>query len=136
MKIDISIIGSTGSIGLSVLKIIDKRKKNFQVNVLSANKNYKLILKQIKKYKPKIFIISDFNTFKKLREGNYKTKILGNFDTLKLNKKSDIVVSAIPGICGLHPTLTMIKFCKKLLIANKESIICGMEFNKKRGKQK
>ena len=65
MKINISIIGSTGSIGLSVLKIIDKRNKNFQVNVLSANKNYKLIKKQIKKYKPKIFVISDLNTFKK-----------------------------------------------------------------------
>ena len=48
MKETISILGSTGSIGLSCFKIIDKKKKYFKVNVLSANKNYKLIVKQIK----------------------------------------------------------------------------------------
>ena len=50
MKRIISILGSTGSIGLSSLSIIDKKKKDFKINVLSANKNYSLICKQIKKY--------------------------------------------------------------------------------------
>ena len=49
MKLKISILGSTGSIGISTLKIIDKRKKNFNINFLSANKNYLTISKQIKK---------------------------------------------------------------------------------------
>ena len=59
MKKNISILGSTGSIGLSTLKIIDKRKSYFKINILSANKNYNLICSQIKKYKPKVFVIND-----------------------------------------------------------------------------
>ena len=53
MKKIISILGSTGSIGLSTLSIIDKEKKILRVNFLSANKNYRIICKQIIKYKPK-----------------------------------------------------------------------------------
>ena len=60
MKKKISILGSTGSIGLTTLKIIDKKKNFFKpLYLLSANKNYKLICKQIKKYKPKYFLIND-----------------------------------------------------------------------------
>ena len=51
MKKIISILGSTGSIGLSTLKIIDRKKNYFKINLLSANKNFRLICKQIKKYK-------------------------------------------------------------------------------------
>ncbi len=135
MKINISILGSTGSIGLTVLKIIDKRKKDFKIDILSANKNYKLIIKQIKKYKPKFFIISDLNTFIKVKKKlKYKTKILNSFNNLNLNKKKGTTVSAIPGIAGLNPTLQMIKKSKRLLIANKESIICGWSLLKKEAK--
>ena len=58
MKISIKILGSTGSIGLSVLKIIDVKKKLFKINLLSANKNYNLICSQIRKYKPKLLFPS------------------------------------------------------------------------------
>ena len=54
MKKKISILGSTGSIGLSALDIVDKKRNLFNIDLLSANSNYKLISKQIKKYKPKI----------------------------------------------------------------------------------
>tara|TARA_B100000902_G_scaffold89287_1_gene93100 strand:+ start:97 stop:1260 length:1164 start_codon:yes stop_codon:yes gene_type:complete len=125
MKKSISILGSTGSIGYSALKIIDKKKQFFTVNLLAANKSYKKILSQIKKYKPIFFIVSDKNIYKKLKKKNFKkTKILNNFD-FKKNGKSDLTISAIPGISGLSPTLEMIKLSKKILIANKESIICG-----------
>ena len=67
MKFKISILGSTGSIGISTLKIIDKRKKNFNINFLSANKNYLTISKQIKKYKPKFFIITDEKIYMKVK---------------------------------------------------------------------
>ena len=60
----ISILGSTGSIGRNVFKIIDS-SKNFKINLLSANKNYSLICNQIKKYKPKFFIINNPNVFKR-----------------------------------------------------------------------
>ena len=52
MKKNISILGSTGSVGLSTLKIIDKKKDFFRIILLAANNNYKLICEQIKKYKP------------------------------------------------------------------------------------
>ena len=133
MKQTISILGSTGSVGLSALSIVDKKKKYFKPFLLSANKNYKLIAKQIKKYKPIFFVITDAEIFKKTKQKfkNNKIKILNNFNSLKLKKKSDITISAIPGIAGLQPTIAMIKLSKKVLIANKESIICGWNLIKK-----
>ena len=67
MVLKISILGSTGSIGLSTLKIVDK-EKDLKVELLSANKNYKQIKKQITKYRPKFFIVKDFKTFQKLKK--------------------------------------------------------------------
>ena len=67
MKKTISILGSTGSIGSSVFKIIDKKKKYFKIDLLSANKNYDLICKQIKKYNPKYFVITDPYVYKKVK---------------------------------------------------------------------
>ena len=64
MKKKISILGSTGSIGLSALDIVDKKRNLFNIDLLSANSNYKLISKQIKKYKPKIFVVKDKIIFK------------------------------------------------------------------------
>ena len=128
MKISISILGSTGSIGKTTLKIIDKKKNNFFINLLSANKNFTLISNQIKKYRPKIYVITDKDIYKKIKKkfNKSKTKIKNDFESLKSNlKPSDITISAIPGIAGLEPTINMIKRSKKLLIANKESIICG-----------
>ena len=137
MSKTITILGSTGSIGKQTLKILDKKKKFFKVFILSANKNYKEIIKQIKKYKPKYFIISDFIVYKKIKN-KFKTKkikIINNIDEVKVNKKIDITVSAIPGIVGLKPTLVSIKFSKKILIANKESIICGWNLIESKAKK-
>ena len=64
----ISILGSTGSIGLNVFKIIDKKIKDFQIHILSADKNYLLICKQINKYKPKFFVINDKNVYLKVKK--------------------------------------------------------------------
>ena len=64
----ISILGSTGSIGLSTFKIIDKKKTDFKIVILSANKNYKLICKQIKTYKPLIFVVTDKNIYIKIKK--------------------------------------------------------------------
>ena len=68
MKKNISILGSTGSIGLNCLKIISKKKKLFKINVLAANKNYNLICKQIKEFKPKLFIVNDKNVYRKIKK--------------------------------------------------------------------
>ena len=141
MKQTISILGSTGSVGLSTLKIIDKKKNLFKIEILSANQNFKLATKQIKKYKPRFFIIANINIYKKLKNNfkNKKVKIINNFNHINLKKKIDITVSAIPGIAGLKPTIIMTKLSKKILIANKESVICGwnlIQNNAKRYKTK
>ena len=136
MKKKISILGSTGSIGLSSLKIINKKKSFFEIYLFSANKNFKLICNQIKIYKPKYFVISNYNVFKKVKRKFSQNRIiiLNSFSDLKKIKKSDITITAIPGIDGLLPTVSMIKFSKKVLIANKESIICGWNLIKKNSK--
>ena len=128
----ISILGSTGSVGLSTLKIIDK-KNILKPFIFSANKNYKEICKQIRIYKPEYFVISDEIIFKKIKKkfNNSKTIILNNFQKIIIKKKSDITISAIPGIAGLKPTIILIGLSKKILIANKESIICGWDLIKK-----
>ncbi len=134
MKIKkIAIIGSTGSIGLSALKILDKKKKLFHISLLSSNRNYKTICNQIFKYKPDYYVISDNLTYQKVKKKFLKknTKILNSYELLNFKKKNDIVISAIPGLAGLKPTIKMIKNCKKILIANKESIICGWDLIKK-----
>ncbi len=127
MKKKICILGSTGSIGLTSLKILEKKIKFFNIKVLVANKNFKIICDQIEKYKPKYFIISDKTIYNKVLKKYSKRniKIYNDFKNLSSKEKFDITISAIPGIAGLNPTLRSVKQSKKILIANKESIICG-----------
>ncbi len=128
MKKKISILGSTGSIGLNVLKILLKKKSLFTINVLAANKNFKQICYQINKFKPNIFIVNNPKIYLKVKKKFKKNKVK-IFNSINIKKKylnkSDISIAAISGIAGLHPTLELIKNSKKVLIANKESVICG-----------
>ena len=127
MKKSICILGSTGSIGKSSMSLISENKNVFSIDLLMANSNYKLICEQINKYKPKYFVINNYEIYLKIKNKfkKKKIKILNNINNVSLKKKSDIVISSISGIAGLKPTLHMIKFSKKILLANKESIICG-----------
>ena len=127
MKRLISILGSTGSIGLTTLKIIDKKINYFQPYFFAANKNYNLICKQIKKYKPHFFLIHNQKVFNKVKKKfkMSKTKIINSLNESTLTRVSSITVTAIPGLAGLPLTISIIKKSKKILIANKESIICG-----------
>ncbi len=129
MKKKIAILGSTGSIGKSLLNIIEKDKKNFDIVLLTANKDYKTLFKQAKKFKVKNLIISDKKISNKIKNKKLLSKIK-IFDSFKhLNKflkfKLDYTMNSIVGIDGLDPTLKIIKFTRKIAIANKESIICG-----------
>ena len=129
MRKKICILGSTGSIGISTLEIISKDKKNFDVILLSGNSNFKLLISQALKFKPKYIYSNNFFLTKKIKYFCKKNKIIIINDLNKLKKiKFDITISAISGIAGLLPTLNIIKFSKKILIANKESIICGWKF--------
>ena len=129
MKKKIAILGSTGSIGESTLKIIKKDKKNFQINLLTTNKNINKVFKQAKEFKVKNIIITDIKSYKKakIKFNKSKINIYNNFENLKkiIKTRNDFIMSSITGLSGLTPTLKSIKFTKKILIANKESIICG-----------
>ena len=134
MKRKIAILGSTGSIGKTLLKILQNDKKNFEIVLISGNKNYKELLKQSKIFKVKNLILSDDKSYQKLKKKNLKSiNIYNNFNSLEniLKNKIDYVMSAITGIDGLEPTLKIIKHTKKIAIANKESIICGWHLIKK-----
>tara|TARA_B100000401_G_scaffold406155_1_gene321516 strand:- start:767 stop:991 length:225 start_codon:yes stop_codon:yes gene_type:complete len=74
MKKRIAILGSTGSIGKTLLKIIEKDKKNFQIILLTANKNYKLVIDQAKKFNVKNIIISDYQNYLKAKKYYLKEK--------------------------------------------------------------
>ena len=129
MKKKICILGSTGSIGVSTLEIISKDKKNFDVILLSGKSNYKLLISQAKIFKPKYIYSNDLFLTEKIKNFCNNNKILIINDLKLLKKiKFDITVSAISGIAGLLPTLNIIKFSKRILIANKESVICGWKF--------
>ena len=132
MKKKICILGSTGSIGKTTLQILSQNKKDFEVVLLSGNTNIDLLISQAKKFKPIYIYYNNFYFKDKIQNFCKKNKI--NFiDNLKSLKKIkfDITVSTISGIAGLIPTLDIIKFSKKILIANKESIICGWKFIQK-----
>ncbi len=125
----IVILGSTGSIGKSLLKIINKDKKSFNIKLLTAHKNYKQLLRQAKLFKVKKVILTDKKTYNLKKENFTKNNIsvFNNFSELGkiLTNKVDYVMSAIVGLDGLEPTLKLIKYTKNIAIANKESIICG-----------
>jgi 1-deoxy-D-xylulose-5-phosphate reductoisomerase len=129
MKKKICILGSTGSIGVSTLEIISKDRKNFDIILLSCNSNYKLLISQATRFKPRYIYSNNIILIKKIKYFCKKNKIVIITDLNLLKKiKFDITVSAISGIAALLPTLNIIKFSKKILIANKESIICGWKF--------
>tara|TARA_B100001093_G_scaffold315469_1_gene300966 strand:- start:449 stop:1612 length:1164 start_codon:yes stop_codon:yes gene_type:complete len=135
MKKKIAILGSTGSIGKTLLNIVNKEKKNFEIKLLTANANYKKLLKQANQFNVKNIIITNKKSFlhsKKINK-NKEIKIFNNFDCLDkiFNKKIDYVMSSIIGVQGLLPTFKSIKFTKNIAIANKESIICGWKLIEK-----
>ena len=132
----IAILGSTGSIGSSLIKIIKKDKKNFKIELITANKNYKKLITQVKFFKIKNVIITDQSSFLKVKKffRNKKINIYNNFDSLNVifkNRKIDYAMCSITGFYGLKPTLEIIRFSKVVAIANKESIICGWNLIKK-----
>ena len=130
MKKKIIILGSTGSIGKNLFHILKKDKKNFEILLLSINKNYNELLKQLKIFKVKNIIISDKNIYLKVKKylKNKDIHVHNNFNSIKqilMGKKVDYTMSAISGLSGLQPTLELIKYTKNIAVANKESIICG-----------
>ena len=128
MRQKIAILGSTGSIGKNLLEIINKDRNKFEVVLLTANKNHSDLIKQAKKYNVKNLIIKNHKSYTLLKNINLKgINIYNDYNNFNkfFKKKIDYVMSSISGMEGLGPTLNIIKFTKKIAIANKESIICA-----------
>ena len=135
MKKKIAILGSTGSIGKTLINIIKKDKKNFEIILLSADRNHKELIKQAKLFKVKNLIITKKNSYNKVKKDKFSKKIniYNNFNNFRkiFKKKIDYTMSCISGIQGLKPTIEIIKFTNKIAIANKEAIICGWDLIQK-----
>ena len=131
MKKKIAILGSTGSIGQSTFEVIKKKKNKFDVVLLTANNNYRKLIKQAKEIKAKNVLIKNKIFLNKVKKGlkNNSTKVFtGDISINEItNKKLDYTMSSIVGIAGLQPTIDAIKNSKTVAIANKESIICAWD---------
>ena len=139
MKRKIAILGATGSIGLTTLNLINNDKNNFEVILLTANRNYKKLFKLAKNFNCKNIIIHDKNEYLKLIKKN-KNKEINIFNTIsdfskKFRGKVHYTMCSISGINGLEPTLDAICFSQCVAIANKESIICGWNLIEKKLKK-
>ncbi len=130
-KRKIAVLGSTGSIGVSTLKVLEKNRSSFIIELLTGNNNYKKLIKQAKIFKPKNVLIRNKQHYEKVKKNlkNYNIKIYsGDISICNIiTGKLDYVMSAIVGFAGLQPTLDAIKISKIVAIANKESIICAWE---------
>ena len=129
MKKKIAILGSTGSIGKTTFDIFKKDKKKYEIILLTTNKNINELIKQTKIFKVKNLIVTDSKKYYLIKKKllNKKINIFNNFNNFNkiFVNRIDYVMSSISGLDGLKPTMDIIKFTKKIAIANKESIICG-----------
>ena len=129
MPKEIIILGSTGSIGKSILKIINRNKKDFKIKLLSTNNNISLIYSQANKFNVNRVVINNVTKYEKYKKKFKKRKIKVFFkikDAVKnFKKKVYYTINGISGINGLEPTINVIPHTKNIAIANKESIICA-----------
>jgi len=133
---NVVIMGSTGSIGTSSLTVL-KKNKNYKIHLLTTKSKVHKIFNQAVKFKVKNVIIEDkkkyLNFKKKFKLKNINLYLgIKNIKKILKSKKIDYVINSISGINGLEPTLNIIPNSKNILIANKETIICGWEIIKKK----
>ncbi|PIP78843.1 MAG: 1-deoxy-D-xylulose-5-phosphate reductoisomerase [Gammaproteobacteria bacterium CG22_combo_CG10-13_8_21_14_all_40_8] len=131
---NVTILGSTGSIGVNTLDVIQHESEKFQVYALTANQSWQKLFEQIKTFKPKFAVCADTNAAQSLKtlihQENLPTEILSGVEGLEFVASSpdvDIVMAGIVGAAGLLPTLAAVKTGKKLMLANKESLVMAGE---------
>lgn len=129
---NIVILGSTGSIGCNTLEVIALHKDKFSVYALVANTNIEKLYLQCVKFKPKFAVILNEKLAKELKSrfilNNLKIEVyysLSDINTIVKDLQVDIVMASIVGSAGLEPTYHAIKANKKVLLANKEVLVCA-----------
>lgn len=125
---NISILGSTGSIGTQTLDVVDKLGLN--VSALTASTNIEKLEQQVRKYKPKLAVVFDEEKALIFRENikDTDTKVLSGMDGLieaaRINE-SELVLNSVVGMVGLKPTLAAANAGKDIALANKETLVAG-----------
>ena len=128
---NISILGSTGSVGQSTLDVLSLHPDQFSVVALTANRNVDVMFAQCQQYKPQVVVMVDADSAKALSdklasEGLSQIEVLSGADSVSdvaSDAASDTVMSAIVGAAGLMPTLNAVRAAKRVLIANKEPLV-------------
>lgn len=130
----IVILGSTGSIGCNVLEVIKLHKEKYKVFALTANKNVDLLTQQCVDFEPEFVIALNQDANQQLKKNllalNIKTIVLDDeksLDWLASHKDTATVISAIVGAAGLMPTMAAANSGKKILLANKETLVMAGE---------
>ncbi|MDI6765934.1 MAG: 1-deoxy-D-xylulose-5-phosphate reductoisomerase [Bacteroidota bacterium] len=138
-KINICILGSTGSIGKSSLEVIANFPNRFRVVCLSAHKNTELLSHQVERFKPKVVALHDHHAGIDLENTmNGKLKVFsGENGIIELIKQPDIdiVINSLVGFSGLQPTIEAIKLGKTIALANKETLVVAGEIITKLSKK-
>lgn len=129
---NITILGSTGSIGTQTLDIIRESRGRFAVTALVANNNWELLAKQAKEFNPKRVVIANHNYYGLLKEALEGTNIeVASGDEAVAEvagmSEADTVVTAMVGYSGLAPTIEAINAGKRIALANKETLVVAGE---------
>ena len=126
----LAILGSTGSIGVNTLDVVSRHPRRFRVAALTANSRIDTLLEQCKRFKPDYAVVMDPNSVRvfeqRVAEAGLQTHVLCGVQALERVAslpEVDTVMAAIVGIAGLRPTLAAAGNGKKVLLANKESLV-------------
>lgn len=128
----LAILGSTGSIGTQALEVVEEQKEFFQVEVLTANSNVELLIKQAKRYNPNAVVIVDESKYEELKSALWDDgiKVFAGEKALEevvQMQEIDVVLTALVGYAGLKPTVAAIKAGKHIALANKETLVVAGE---------
>lgn len=138
MKKKLSILGSTGSIGCQTLDVV--RGMGLEVVALAAYRNITLLERQIREFMPQLVAVFDLNAARQLQiaVADLPVKVVSGIDGLCLAAAvggADLVLNAVVGMVGLHPTLAAIQAKKDVALANKETLVAGGALVMKAAKQ-
>lgn len=130
MKRKIAILGSTGSIGVQTLDVVEQHRDMFEVELLTANNNVELLAAQARKFNPNSVVICNGEHYGALSSllKDEDTKVFAGIDSVVGLVKilnADIVVAAMVGFSGLLPTIEAIKSGKAVALANKETLVAA-----------
>ena len=125
---NITILGSTGSIGTNALEVIRQKKDEFNVVALSGHTNYKLVMEQIKEFSPKYVSIGTEEGFEAIKKEFPEVELFFGREGLKKLgelEETDIILTAVSGVIGIEATVEAIKKGKRIALANKETMVAG-----------